>query len=214
MPRRFCTGALALVSLLIASLAGCTVSQEEYTTPLRPLPGITLLTRAEWDARPPAGAMQRHTPRALTIHHTATPQRPDRDPRETLRALQRFSFSDETLADGTPKRAWPDVPYHYYIAPDGTVVEGRDVRFEGDTNTEYDTSGQVQIAVEGDFTEQEPTEAQVLSLIRLAASLSEAYGIPTSRVAGHRDRAVGQTLCPGNALEAHLPEVRAAMRRE
>lgn len=209
--------ALALVPLL---MVGCAQTQPQPDAPAASsampapsaLPGIDLLTRAEWGAQAPVMAMTPHTPDALTIHHTATPQRPERSPAETLRALQRFSISSDTLDDGRPKKPWADVPYHYYITPDGTIVEARDVRYEGDTNTNYDLTGQVQVVVEGNFMEEEPTAAQLASLVRLAAALSERYGIPPSRVGGHRDRAVGQTSCPGDALEAHFPEVLAAMQ--
>lgn len=174
--------------------------------------GVPLLTRAEWGAEPVALAMTPHTPDALTIHHTATPQRPDRTPAAKMKALQRFSLSSDTLGDGRPKKPWADVPYHFYIATDGTIVEGRDPAFEGDTNTNYDLQGQIQIVVEGNFMEEEPTDEQLASLIALAGALSAQYGIPPSRVGGHRDRATGQTACPGDALEIHFPAVLAAMQ--
>ena len=211
-------GALVLAMFLFA---GCALNHasaqsrppavEARAAASNALPGIDLLTREAWGAHVPASPMRPHVPRALTIHHTATPQAPDRDPRQTLRALQRFSVSSDTLDNGHPKLPWPDVPYHYYIAPDGTVVEGRDVRYEGDTNTQYDLAGQIQVVVEGDFTQEEPTQAQVESLVRLAGALSDRYGIGPDQVGGHRDRAVGQTSCPGDALEAHFDEVKAAM---
>ncbi|MEM1054322.1 MAG: peptidoglycan recognition family protein [Bacteroidota bacterium] len=216
------TGALALVPLLFAScLAPRSVEGvEERTHGSMPskvaatdtLPGITLVSRREWGAQDPIGEMRPHTPVALTIHHTATPQAPDRDPRGTLRNLQRFSISSDTLDDGRPKLPWPDVPYHYYIAPDGTIVEGRDVRFEGDTNTGYDLTGQVQVVVEGNFMAEEPTAEQVASLVRLAGALSTRWGIPPSRVMGHRDHEGRvETSCPGDALAVHFPAVLAAM---
>lgn len=211
------TCAFALVPLLFA---GCTIDRaaaqhrppaEARVAVSNALPGVDLLAREAWGAHVPVSPMRPHVPTALTIHHTATPQAPERDPRRTLRALQRFSVSSDTLDNGSPKRPWPDVPYHYYITPDGTIVEGRDVRYEGDTNTQYDLAGQIQVVVEGDFTQEEPTEAQIESLVRLAGALSARYGIGPESVGGHRDRAVGQTSCPGDALEAYFDEVKAAM---
>ncbi|MEL6616137.1 MAG: hypothetical protein AAFQ43_10385, partial [Bacteroidota bacterium] len=94
---------------------------------------VPILRREAWGAEPAAFEMTPHTPDALTIHHTATPQRPDRTPAQKMKALQRFSLSSDTLGDGRAKEPWADVPYHFYIATDGTIVEGRDVMVEGDT---------------------------------------------------------------------------------
>lgn len=211
MHRLFRTGALALVPLLFAGCTFLRASAQPDDSP-NALPGIDLLTRTEWKAEPAKEGLRPHTPVALTIHHTGTLQKPDQDPAETLRALQRFSFSSDTLGNGHPKLPWPDVPYHYYISPDGTIVEGRDVRFEGSSNTDYDLHGQIQVVVEGNFMEEEPTAEQVASLIRLSGALSERWGIPATRTGGHRDRAgLDQTVCPGDALVTHFPEVLAAM---
>ncbi|MEM6326505.1 MAG: peptidoglycan recognition family protein [Bacteroidota bacterium] len=219
MPLLRRTAALALVLLL---LAGCTRSgvsaqghsfaPEARAVPSNALPGIDLLTREAWGAHVPASAMRPHVPSALTIHHTATPKMPERDPGQALRALQRFSVSSDTLDDGRPKLPWPDVPYHYYIAPDGTIVEGRDVRFEGDTNTGYDLHGQVQVVVEGNFMVEQPTHEQIASLVQLAGALSTRWDIPPSRLLGHRHHEGRvETSCPGDALMIHFYKLKAAM---
>ena len=177
-------------------------------------PSVPTLSRADWGARAPTFEMIPQTPARLTIHHTATPQNPDADPAATLRGLQDFSQREDTLGNGKPKAAWADVPYHYYITPDGTVAEARDTGFEGDSNTDYDLSGHVQVVLEGNFMEEAPTPAQMRSLLALARVIGERYGIGPDDVAGHQDRAGGQTLCPGDALRARLDEVRAAMPRQ
>ena len=174
--------------------------------------GVPLLSREAWGAAAPAFAMRPHTPERLTIHHTATPQRPDLDPAEAMRALQAFSQRADTLEDGRVRAGWADVPYHFYIAPDGTVVEARDPAFEGDSNTGYDLAGHVQVAVEGNFEVETPTAAQVESLLALARGLAARYGIAAELVAGHLDHAPDQTVCPGAALHARLGDVREAVR--
>ena len=201
------------VPLLLAALAlaSCATPQPVSAT-LRGLPAdLPVLARSEWGAAPPTGEMTPHTPTVITVHHTGTPAHPERSAAEKIRALQAFSQRADTLGDGTPKVAWADVPYHYYVATDGTVAEGRDVRFEGDTNTRYDLTGHIQVVVEGNFEETEPTAEQLASLRGLVVALAREWDIEADAVAGHGDRAVGQTVCPGEALKPFLPVLRAAV---
>ena len=175
--------------------------------------GVEIVSRSAWGGPAPIAPMIPQTPRALTIHHSGTPMRPDAAPAETLRALFDFSTSRDTLGNGHFKEPWADVPYHFYIAPDGTILEARDVAYEGDTNTRYDLSNQVLVVVEGNFEEEEPTAAQIASLLALSEALARQWGFGPTAVAGHRDRAPDQTVCPGDALEARFPEVRTAVAR-
>jgi N-acetyl-anhydromuramyl-L-alanine amidase AmpD len=149
--------------------------------------------------------MKRHTPTRITIHHTATPQKPDRSLRDKMQALQNFSQNAGTLGNGRPKLAWPDVPYHYYIAANGEVAEGREVQFVGDTNTEYDPTGHALVVLEGNFEVEQPTEAQLASLRRMIAWLAARYRVSPDRIGGHKDFA--STLCPGKNLQSKLPEL-------
>ena len=153
-------------TVLLAALAltSCAGSQSASAN-LRGLPSdLPVLTRTQWGAAEPVAEMTPHTPTVITVHHTGTPANPERSTAEKIRALQAFSQRADTLGDGTPKVAWADVPYHYYIGTDGVVAEGRDVRYEGDTNTSYDLRGHVQVVVEGNFEETEPTPEQLASL--------------------------------------------------
>ncbi len=172
---------LSLVAALLV-LAGCStggasqeVSPEAVLEvvaplpPLDPLPGVEMVSRAAWGAEPLAFAIPSQTPNAITIHHTAVMQRPDLTPEAKMQSLQRFSLSSDTLDDGSPKKAWADVPYHFYVASDGTILEGRDVRLEGDTNTDYDLTGQIQIVAEGNFEEEQPTTCRSRACSRSSA---------------------------------------------
>jgi len=203
------TSRLALVGVLLL-LTSCSASNQ---TALELPTSVPYLSRADWNAKDPSFAMIPQTPSQLTIHHTATLQKPEADPRETLRNLQAFSQRADTLGNGRPKVAWADVPYHFYIAPNGTVVEARDPAYEGDTNTNYDLTGHVHVVLEGNFMEETPTAAQMRSLLAVSAAIGRTYDIGPEAVGGHGDRAVDQTLCPGDALEARLDEVRAVMRQ-
>jgi len=204
---------LSLV-LAVLALTSCASTRPASAT-LQGLPAdLPVLTRAEWGAAAPVAEMVPHTPTVITVHHTGTPADPGRSTADKIRALQAFSQRADTLGDGTPKVAWADVPYHYYIGTDGLVAEGRDVRFEGDTNTRYDLTGHIQVVVEGNFEETEPTPEQLASLEGLVVALAGEWDIPADAVAGHGDRAVGQTVCPGENLKPFLPVLRDAVEAE
>jgi hypothetical protein len=204
------------LSLLLAALAlASCASTPSASASLQGLPtDLPVLTRAAWGAAPAKNGMVPHTPAVITVHHTGTPAAPGRSTADKIRALQAFSQRADTLGDGTPKVAWADVPYHYYIGTDGLVAEGRDVRFEGDTNTRYDLTGHIQVVVEGNFEETEPTPEQLASLEGLVVALAREWGIPADAIAGHGDRAVGQTVCPGKNLKPYLPVLRGAVEAE
>ncbi len=92
---------------------------------------------------------------------------------------------------------WPDLPYHYIIAPDGTIFEGRDVKYEPESNTNYSVNGNIGIEMMGNFEAQRPSLAQVKSCVKLTAWLAEQYKIAPDHIRTHRDAAPGQTTCPG-----------------
>jgi len=170
---------------------------------------LKIMTRGEWGAKPPVAEMKRQEPKRLTIHHTATPQKPERPLKDKLRALQEFSQKEGKLGNGKPKPAWPDVPYHFYIDCRGGIAEGREVNFVGDTNTEYDPTGHVLVVLEGNFEEEKVTPEQWNALRQLVAELTARYRVAPADVRGHLDYA--KTQCPGKALQERLGELRTGL---
>jgi hypothetical protein len=165
-----------------------------------------IVSRAEWGANPPAFEMEANEPVRLTIHHTATTPDPGRSLTEKLKSLQRFSQSEERLADGRLKVAWADIPYHYYIDVNGAIGEAREEKFIGDSNTDYDLHGHIGIVLEGNFEEEPPAPQQVESLVALLVQLAEKYEIDPADIEGHRNYA--ETACPGKHLIALIPDIR------
>jgi len=191
--------------LLVLALGAC-------ARPAVPVPeGVRYLSRAEWGANPPALEMKTHVPHRITIHHTAERQAPARSTAAKLQALQRFSQSEGTLGNGRPKRMWADVPYHLYVAVDGTVAEARPVRYVGDSNTPYDPTGHLLVVVEGNFEEEELSAAQRRTMDLLIPALARRYNVRPEDIAAHRDFA--ETLCPGRSLYAEIPRFRELVRR-
>jgi len=160
--------------------------------PPRPFPVIPVVAREVWGARPPQlERMVPHTIERLTVHH-AGDQVGVTGPAQ-FRGWQSWHMSGQ---------GWPDIAYHLLIGIDGTVYEGRDPAYRGDTGTTYDTTGHFLVVVEGNFEVERPTEAQIESLEAVLAWASEQYGVPPATIAGHGDYAA--TSCPGRNLEDRI----------
>lgn len=173
---------------------------------------VRYVSRTEWGAHPPVLPMKQHVPTRLTIHHTGEPQAPNRTIEQKLRGLQAFSQRDDSLDSGKKKPAWADIPYHFYLATDGSIGEGRDWHYSGDTNTTYDPTGHLLLVIEGSFDKDTLTTAQRRTLDIVVPSLAKRFGIPPERLASHKDFA--ETSCPGKNVYAELPRLRDLIRHE
>jgi hypothetical protein len=169
----------------------------------------TIMPRQDWGAAPPSLPMLSQTPSSIIVHHTGSKMMVKKTLAAKMRGLQRFSQAKEKLADGRTKPAWPDIPYHYYIAADGAIAEGRDVNRVGDTNTAYDPKGAIQIVVEGNFEIEQVTGAQQASLEKLLSWLKTKHAIKLETITTHAAKA--QTACPGKNLAEKLPGLLRAM---
>lgn len=155
-----------------------------------------VVTAAEWGSKPqPIPEARKHTPKFVTIHHAGVPWKGDRSPVDFVRGMQSW---------GQREKGWPDLPYHFLIAPDGTIYEGRPLEYEPESNTNYPLAGNIGVEMMGDFTTQRPTVAQLQSCARVTAWLCEAFDIPPVNIRGHNDAAPRQTTCPGKDLDRYL----------
>jgi hypothetical protein len=171
-----------------------------------------LVTRDEWQAKPALPGLKPHRPVGIIIHHTAVRQNPKIPVEKKMRGLQAFSQRPGQVTKSLRKPAWPDVPYHFYVAVSGRIAEGRDVRYAGDTNTNYDPAGYIQVVVEGEFGKENPSAEQLAALRKLLAALMVAWNFPVKALGTHRDHA--STDCPGRNFTAVWPRLRADAAEE
>ncbi len=167
---------------------------------------VTIIPRKDWQAKPPLFKMKAHVPLSILVHHTAGPVNARRDIFYKMRSLQAYSQKSATLGNGRKRAAWADVPYHFYISADGAVAEGRDVKFSGDTNTNYDPTGHIQVVLEGNFEKTRPTPDQWAALEALVAGLAKKWKVPAAEIRPHKQ--VAATLCPGRNFMAGFPDLR------
>jgi hypothetical protein len=169
-----------------------------------------------------------HPAQKLTVHHTDTANG-DPDPAATVRAIYRYHAVD---------RGFGDIGYHFLVAEDGRVFEGRWSGTDGDPAHDAAgdvvtaahvggwNSGNVGVALLGTLTSQPPTTSARSSLESLLADLAGRHRIDPQgdgtytnpvngatwtgpNIPGHRDFAA--TECPGGALYAQLPSIRSAV---
>jgi hypothetical protein len=151
-----------------------------------------IVSRTEWGSKPGEFAERyRHSPTVVLVHHEGVLWKSGTDPVKRLQGLQRFSQNE---------KKWPDVPYHFHIAPDGRIFEGRDMAYKPDTNTRFDTAGYVNIELFGNFEVQRVTLPQLRSLVKTIAWLADELNMPTDKLVTHKDVAQNQTDCPGADL--------------
>lgn len=185
--------------------AGC--AQQE-PTPARPGPAVRpqapkpvkvarpqIVSPADWGSRPqPIARAKAHTPNRITIHHAGVEWTAAHEPFKKILGLQGW---------GQREKSWPDVPYHFLIAPDGRIFAGRDLAYAGETNTEYDTRGHALVHLWGHFDKQRVRVEQLRATVRLVAWLCQSRRIAPASIAGHKDSSK-QTSCPGRDLYRYV----------
>ncbi len=137
----------------------------------------------------------KHEIKMVTLHHAGDPKpmMPEDDPIKKLQGLQSWGMRDKN---------WWDLPYHFLISIDGTIYEGRDYHYVGETNTKYDPEGHFLISVMDDL--QEPTPAQIKSITDLMAWAIQENKLSIDKIYGHCDFA--DTGCPGKNLKPLLKD--------
>jgi hypothetical protein len=103
---------------------------------------------------------------------------------------------------GKNEKNWWDIPYHFVIVPNGTIYEGRDYHFMGETNTKYNPWGHFLITCEGNYELQEATPEVMKSITDLMAWAVSEFNVPLNQIYGHCDLA--DTSCPGKNLVPYL----------
>jgi hypothetical protein len=146
----------------------------------------------------------------IIVHHTAeTGVENGKSPEQVMRAIYRYH---------SVSRGWGDIGYHYVIAPNGEIYEGRaggDYVVAG--HAYCNNIGTIGVALMGNFNEKEPSNEQIASLRNVLLYLAEKYeldltdedwyhGKKTPNLLGHRD--LSATSCPGEKMYDLLPYLR------
>src|SRR5438552_1515556 len=118
--------------ILIVALAGCA----------HPVSRPTIVTRQQWGSgAKPIPDDRKQVPVWITIHHAGELWQNQMDPAEFVRRMQRWGQRRPQIEKPPRNTYWPDLPYHFLIAPDGTIFEGRPAEYEPESNTKYPLKG-------------------------------------------------------------------------
>jgi N-acetylmuramoyl-L-alanine amidase len=191
-----------------------------------------IISRTEWggDSVPPRAAPQYGEIQAAFVHHTVNSN--DYAPEESagiVLGIARYHRDSN---------GWNDIGYNFLVDKYGQVFEGRaggiDQAVIGAQAQGYN-SVSTGIACIGTFTAEPQTEPGLDALARLIGWKLSLHGVPTEgtvvvssrggssnryasgtpvtleRIPGHRDG--DSTSCPGEALYAQLPDLRARATR-
>lgn len=154
---------------------------------------LNVVRRADWGWKPLTNSLPQHKITKITIHHGGVDYPSGKDPVEHIRHLQDWSRSE---------KHWIDIPYHFMIAPSGTIYETRPINYPGATNTDYDPTGHALICLMGNYENATVNQQQLKAIIELTAFLVERFNVPLYEIKGHKDYT--ETLCPGKNLYQYL----------
>ncbi|NJP07761.1 MAG: hypothetical protein HC837_20155, partial [Chloroflexaceae bacterium] len=156
--------------------------------------------RSSWVAVEPIWAMQPQTPDRIILSHEGSAKLccDDIDPRDRIHDIQQYQMN---------QNGYYDIGYHYIIAPDGTIYEGRDPGFQvesGFTGPKHqqDVDGMIIIGVLGNYDIQQPTAATIRSIEWLMAWLCQQHGLSSQAIDQWRnltDTTSPGAFMPGNA---------------
>lgn len=173
--------------------------------PVDPLPTATaapavapashqVLCRDAWGAAAARPDGTPHTLNRMTIHHTAVVLGENSNAPSRLRQHQHYHQDTQ---------GWIDIAYHFSVDRNGNIYQLRDPLLVGDTATSYDPTGHFLVVCEGDFDQEQVSEAQLNGAALVFAWAAEQYGISPSTLEGHRD-ASADTACPGSSLYQYV----------
>ena len=192
MTYRYASAAL----LLCVVNLGCSALHHKAKDRTIVVPKPAMVSPEQWGSKAkPLPESSKHTPKYVTIHHAGVDWKTGRDPAESVRAVQKY---------GQNEKNWPDLPYHFMIAPDGQIFEARPTIYEPQSNTNYTLQGHIGVELMGNFETQRPSLAQLKSCVALVAWICQDLKIDPAEIAGHRDRA--ETTCPGKDFYRYLED--------
>jgi hypothetical protein len=138
---------------------------------------------------------------AITLHHTA-------DGSLDAQYDRVWQYHNSSAGGKWPKGH--GIQYHWFVEKSGLVKQGGaegTVRWH--SGVWYWNLNSIAVCLAGDFTQESPTEEQILALTKLVTGIQNRWGIPDDRIFLHREHK--KTECPGIDLRVLLFTKRASL---
>lgn len=129
----------------------------------------------------------------LVLHHSAS---------------GRDSTTRDMIYNWHIRQRYSDIGYHYVITGDGKLHVGRAAEKVGAHALGYNSKS-LGICLTGNFEIEEPSEAQIKTLIQLLATLCKRHKLDTTDIKGHYQ--LNQTACPGKNVIEMLPDIKKSV---
>lgn len=145
----------------------------------------------------------------VCIHHSAV--KPGAENKSELKKRassyntthSKKSWAEEIKTKG--EFGYPYIEYHYMIAKDGYLLQVQDEKYvlyhAGDVfrgASSFNLHG-IAIMLDGNYEEETPTDAQMLTLVNLIRDIQTRYKID-ALVRGHKETSQTATSCPGKNI--------------
>jgi N-acetylmuramoyl-L-alanine amidase len=135
----------------------------------------------------------------ITVHHSSEHGDATGEPQDMLRL---FEKNHKT-------KGWACIGYHFIIASDGRVYEGRPLKYQGAHSTGDNNIGNVGVCLLGNFDRDQVPSAQRQALISVLDRLSRRFSVDKAEIHGHRD--FKTTDCPGRYLMSIVESYRGGV---
>ena len=170
-------------------------------------------TRAAWGARKTRCSSKNTNKYRMAIHHTYTPTSSSGGYEARLRGIQSYHMDN---------RGWCDVGYHFLITADGRVWEGRPLHLLG-SHVGKNNTGNIGFSWVGCYhpgacnsisSAQTPPQSTIEAAGKVIGKLADKYGIAinSSKIKPHRGHSGASTSCPGDNLNARIPDIMAVAK--
>ena len=186
---------------------------EEKGPPRPPTPGVLpqelvdfgVVSRSDWGAQPTLCTATEDNWYRMAIHHTAGHQDTNGSIEEQVRWLQAYFI-------GTGE--YCDIAYQFLVGSDGSIWEGRPYDYYSGATGGDQNDGNMAISFMGCYDStacevgpHQPTRTMLKKVHEFIYTVSQLEEITTDsdHIKGHDDWPGNNTACPGDYIEAQIP---------
>lgn len=156
-----------------------------------------IILRDKWKAKKTKINNNYLNPRNIIIHHSGEPKdawskKFENDEIAFMKRIQEYHIQG---------RSWDDIGYHFGIGLNGSILEGRIIKFQGVhcPSMNYRSIG---IVIHGNYNYRTLKFNQIKSIIKLLVWLCTVFNINSNDIFMHKE--INKTQCPGKNISKKM----------